>query len=430
MRMLMAVLTLIFACAYSVVAQGNSGNSWLPVLTRAVRHSKLTTPEGIPFHLEAKIMETTNPESDYRATVEEDWVSREKWRRTVNSPEFSQTLVVNGEAVSEKDQGDYFPLWLGNIMTALIDPMPGLATPTRTDPHAGDKLPHNNATSVCTGGGAGSNRWQFCLDPKNMVPTSVILDRSDYEAEFSDFQSFGKLLIARQVISNPEPGTTIQATIAYLTELQNPDEQMFAVDQPTPVQDRISSAWLDETTFRSLVETDMTVDWPAVGSGLIKGGCAVYVSTDRSGHIQEVWPGGCDNAGLEDPLREIVKKWRLKIATSNGVPVQVGARLTFPFVTTLSTNQVPLLTDAEARALATKIVEPKFPRAAGAKGAKVLVEISIDETGKYTGIENTHNVPTAALGAADAAIRQWSFSPYMRDGKPRFFHAEIVFTIH
>ena len=428
MRLLIAILTLIFACALSLFAQDNNGNSWLPVVARAVQYSKLIGSEGTPFHLEAKIVETTNPESDYRATVEEDWVSPEKWRRTVDSPEFSQALVVNGETVSENDHGDYFPLWLRNIMAALVDPMPGFAMPGRTDPHAGDKLAHG-ATSICTGGGTGSDRWHFCLDPRKMVLTSVILDRDNYEAEFSDFQSFGKLLVPRQIISNPEPGTTIQGAITRLAELHNPDEQMFAVNEPTPVQDRIGTAWVDEATFRSLVETDMIINWPAVGSGLTKGGCAVYVSADRSGHIQEVWPGGCDNAGLEDPLRDMVRKWRLKIATSNGAPVQVGARLTFPFVTTLSADQVPLLTDAEARALATNIVEPKFSRAAGAKGTQVVVEISIDETGKYTGIENTHNVPTAALGAADEAIRLWRFSPYMKDGKARYFHAEIVFTI-
>jgi hypothetical protein len=40
--------------------------------------------------------------------IEEYWVSPTKWRRTIESPEFKQTLVVNGTDIWEKDIGDYF----------------------------------------------------------------------------------------------------------------------------------------------------------------------------------------------------------------------------------------------------------------------------------------------------------------------------------
>lgn len=410
--MLMAVVTLVLACALCLVAQ-DKGNSWGPVIALAAEKSKLTSPDGKPFHLEAKIVETTNPESDYRDTVEEDWVSPEKWRRTVDTPEFSQTLIVNPENVSENDHGDYFPLWLSDMMTALVDPMPGLAVPDRIDPHAGDKLPHGAAT-ICTGAGSGSDRWHFCLDPRKMVLTSVILDRNNYEAEIQRLPILRKAL--GRTPNRRQPGTRNDDSGDYhsVDRVTRSRRTHVSVDQPTPPQDRINGVWIDEPVFRDLVQTDMTINWPPVGSGLTKGGCTVYVSADRSGHIREVWPGGCDNAGLEDPLRDIVRKWQLKTAVSHGVPVQVGARLTFPFTTTVSADPVPMLKDAEARALATNVVEPAFPPGADAQGTQVVVEISVDETGKYAGIENTHNVPDAALFAADAAIRQWRFSPYMK----------------
>ena len=69
------------------------------------------------------------------------------------------------------------------------------------------------------------------------------------------------------------------------------------------------------------------------------GGCALYVSADRSGHMRRVWPGGCDNNELLTPLQETVGKWRLKTATVNGVPVQVEARLTFAVKTTLEAKR-------------------------------------------------------------------------------------------
>lgn len=81
---------------------GNSSTAPLAeVAQHAVEQSKLTLTGSTPFHLRAEITETTNPDSDYKAEVEEYWVSPDKLRRTVTSPEFSQTLVVNGEDVFE-----------------------------------------------------------------------------------------------------------------------------------------------------------------------------------------------------------------------------------------------------------------------------------------------------------------------------------------
>jgi hypothetical protein len=86
------------------------------VAQHAVEQSKLTLTGSTPFHLRAKIVETTNPHSDYKAEIEEYWVSSDKLRRTITSPEFSQTLIVSGDNISEQNSGDYVTLkfMLGN----------------------------------------------------------------------------------------------------------------------------------------------------------------------------------------------------------------------------------------------------------------------------------------------------------------------------
>src|ERR1700683_1024740 len=68
---------------------------------QAVQQSKLILPGSKAFNLKIAIVETTNPDSSYHAQVEQYWVSPTKWKRTIESPDFSQTLVVSGEAVSE-----------------------------------------------------------------------------------------------------------------------------------------------------------------------------------------------------------------------------------------------------------------------------------------------------------------------------------------
>ena len=79
-------------------------------------------PSSIPFHLKATITGEGDPDS--KTLVEIYWVSEKKWRRTIQSEDFSQTLVVNGDKVSEEDSEDYSPIGLQTLVTAMVDPKP------------------------------------------------------------------------------------------------------------------------------------------------------------------------------------------------------------------------------------------------------------------------------------------------------------------
>lgn len=111
--------------------------------------------------------------------------------------------------------------------------------------------------------------------------------------------------------------------------------------------------------------------------------------------------------------------------------MQVEALLGFTFHTTVHDNPLPLLTDTEIRQLATNTVEPNFlkgPQSAPGK-TEVTVQISVDETGKVTGVTNTRGVPDALFLAAYAAITQWRFRPYVKDQKPQYIHADVTFHV-
>jgi outer membrane biosynthesis protein TonB len=163
---------------------------------------------------------------------------------------------------------------------------------------------------------------------------------------------------------------------------------------------------------------------------LATGGCAVYISADRNGNIREAWPEGCDNPGLQDPLREAVKKWRLKPAISDGAPVQIEALLGFTFHTNVANaNPLPELPDAEVRQLATTVVEPEFPQGSAEKGAEFVVQISVDETGKLTGIQNTQGLKDSIFLAISDALGKWQFKSYVKAGKPQYFHANLIFRV-
>ena len=395
---------------------------------KAVQQSKLTLPGGKPFHLRAEILEPNERGSDFRASVEEFWVSPAKWKRTISSPDFSQTLVVNGDSVSETDTGDYFPFWLNTLVTAMVDPLPMLSTLKLSQSQI--PKPRGGANSTACGDlHTRVDRWVICFEGDRGLLTSVFT--KGYAAEFKDYKKFGEKHVARLIVTDPEPGTTLEARVITLTDFNQPDDPMFTVKDPTPPAGQIRSVRIDEDAFRKLVDGSTEIDWPPTGGGLATGGCAVYVSADRTGHVREAWPEGCDNAGLQDPLREMVKKWRLNPAINKGVPVQVEALLGFTFHTTVdNSHPLPELSDSEARKLATSIAEPVFPPGAVTPGAKLVVQISVDETGKLTGIQNPHGLTSPVLLAIYSALQKWHFAPYLKDGKPQYFHANLTFLVH
>jgi hypothetical protein len=422
-----AIASLGFFLAASVFAGDGNTISLGEAADRAMQQSLLTLPGSRPFHLQAVVRETNDPNSDYQAKIEEYWVSPTKWKRTIESQQFSQTLVVNGDAVSEQDKGDYFPYWLRNFVTALIDPLPMLGSLEQSKGLI--RKPQGlEQSTTCADVHARVDRWVICFEGGHGLLASVFT--KGYAMEFKDFKKFGDKRVPRRITTDPEPGTHLEVRIAELAELTQSDEQVIVVSEPTPPKEQIKSIRIDEEKLRKLVIGSTEIDWPPIGDGLTTGGCAVYVSADRAGHIREAWPEGCDSASLQDPLREAVMKWRLKPAISGGAPVQVEALLGFTFHTSVDKSRaLPELSDDEVRKLVSNAVEPTFPPGSVQRGVDVMVQISIDETGKLTGVGNPQNLRNDVFGAANAAIQKWHFSPYIKNGKPQYFHGNVIFHV-
>jgi len=154
---------------------------------------------------------------------------------------------------------------------------------------------------------------------------------------------------------------------------------------------------------------------------------SLYVSIDRSGQVREVWPLASNNPELNETARGQLLHWQYK-PYNNGGPSQMEAVLTFAFATRIE-NPVPVLSDAEARKLATRLVEPVVPAGKAPKGAKFTLRISVDEAGKALAVQNLNKVAPALYTAGVAALKQWRFRPYMNNGKPDRFYADITFQV-
>lgn len=401
---------------------------------RALRKSQLTFPGSASFHIKFSIRETTNPQSERHAEVEEYWISPEKYRRRIRSPAFSQTLIVNGDAVSESDAGDYYPYWLYQVVTAVFDPVPFAAQLQQTKQEIAEPSGGTN-NRVCSDLHLRVDRIMVCFEGSGRLESVFT---KGYNAAFKEYEKFGSKQVARRIVTEPEYKSEIDAAITTLDPLPQPSDDLkddsgkplFEVSTPTPATDRIQILRISEDALRSLVIGSTDIAWPTVGGGQDSGGCGAFLSVDRSGNVREEFPAGCDNAGLDQPLHDALLKWKLKQAVVKGVPVQVTALMGFPFkVNVTPAPPVRELSEQEARKLASNKVEPIFP--SGTRhGTKVEVVISIDDDGRLLGAAPGSNQDMNKLFfPAYNAISHWIFSPYVENGQPVPFKATISFIV-
>lgn len=430
----LSCLALFFLLVLTAMAQeaGDKVVSIAQAADHAVEESKLTLAGGVPFHLKAHITNTVAPKPEYSADVEEYWVSPEKWRRTVQAAGFSQTLIANGEKVSEKLTGDYYPFWLHNLVTALFDPLPMVDQLKLMQGQL--EIPEDSAkSSSCmnmqfkVGAAPAQNSVPaaFCFGGKGGLLQAVATP--GYKAQFSDYLPFKKKMVARTIKAEFAPGLVIAVKVTELAELPNPDEKLFSIDGITPSADQMKTIQVTEGITRALALNTPPIVWPTVREGKTEGVMSVYVSVDRSGHVREVWPLVSNNLELNEAARQQLLQWQYK-PYNNGGPSQMEAVLTFAFATRIE-NPIPVLSDAEARKLATRVVEAVVPAGKARKGTKFTLRISVDEAGKTQTVQNTNKVAPALYTAGVAALKQWRFRKYMNHGKPDRFYADITFQV-
>lgn len=429
------LLTLFSLPALTAVAQeaGDKVVSIADASEHAVQQSKLTLAGGAPFHLKAHITNAGMPKPEYAADVEEYWVSPDKWRRTVQSADFSQTFIANGDKVSEKLTGDYYPFWLHDLVTALFDPLPMV---DQLKAMRGQlEIPEDSAKSnscvnmqfkVGIAPAQNTLGFAFCFGGKGGLLQAVITP--GYKAQFDDYLPFKKKMVARTIKAEFAPGLVLATKVTELAETPSPDEKLFSIDIPTPTTEQMKTIQVTEDTFRALAANTPAIVWPAVREGKTEGVMSVYVSVDRSGKVREVWPLVSNNLELNEAAREQLLHWQYK-PYNNGGPSQMEAVLTFAFATRIE-NPVPVLSDAEARKLATRVVEAVVPVGKARKGTKFTLRISVDEAGKALTVQNLNKVAPALYTAGTAALKQWRFRPYMNRGNPDRFYADITFQVH
>jgi hypothetical protein len=420
-------MVFLFLLAVTVLAQIEDEQGKVVSVSEAADHAvqqgKLTLAGSTPFHLKAHIASSGAPKPEYSADVEEYWVSPEKWRRTVETASFSQTLIANGGQVSEKTTGDYYPFWLRNMVTALLDPLPmvdQLKSMRGQVEIPQDSLKSSSCMNMQLKAGTPPEQntisYAFCFGGKIGLLQAVLTP--GYKAQFDDYLPFKKKMVARTVRAEFMPGTTLTAKVTELTELVTPDEKLFTIEKATPLADQMKTSQVTEDVARTLALNTPAIVWPAVREGKTSGVMSLYISNDRAGHVHEAWPVASGNPELNDAVRQQVLQWQYKPYT-NGGPSQMEALLTFAFTTRIE-NPIPVLSDVEVRKLATRVAEPVVAPGKVRKGTKFTLRISV---------LNPNTVAPALYSAGSAALKKWRFHPYLNKGNPDRFYADVTFRV-
>ncbi len=401
---------LVFGMVLSAITI--SGQS---VTNAQVVQAWLTEPGSPSFYLQGEITERGDPNEHIQ--VEMSWVSPDKWKRTIRSEEFNQTLIVNGEKVFEEDSADYMPLPIQVLTTAMVDPR-SIVAAVRSGDHVITKA----------NGHAGEN-GRMCFDPAGKMcgmtqnGLTEVLDAPGRSLTFSDYRKFKNKRVARLLRYKIDAGDSYELHISVLGELKS-DASAFVIEEPTPKEKQIRSVVVSESELRSLALEPTEIIWPQVLEDNHRSGeTSYYLSLDRTGQVREILPLSVSVERADDSARRQIMQWKLKPLVKDGAPVQAEAIVNFHFDTRAYGPRDPL-TDAEVRKLATNTVEPQFPSGT-ASGATCNIRIAVDSDGKV--IEQIAGDGTAGLAIpCMQAIGQWQFSPIMEGDKPRPYRAEIT----
>ena len=383
--------------------------------TPIVVQATLIAPGSIPFHLKATITEKGDPNS--KTLVEIYWMDEKKWRRTIQSEDFSQTLIVNGDKVSEENSEGYFPVGLQTLVTAMVDPKPildawrpGDVVLTKANGASRESGEVCYGRGICAGSGYG------------LLESVEVTGRS---MEFMDYKTFQGKRVARRLVHSSGPSDSMTALITELDELKHPDEHLFEIHQATAEENRIHQVVLPQAELESHAGENHDIVWPQALDGATTGSASFYVSVDPSGQVREVVPVKTANERTNESACRQLMKWKFKpITTKDGMPAQAESLLTFTLNTRAFGPPTPL-SDAEVRKLAASTVEPVVPPGTVPAGATYTLRVAIDSDGNLIeaiGGDGAHELNMPCY----QAVSKWQFKPFLQNGVPLPYRAEIT----
>lgn len=333
---------LLIALAFSQLTFA-AGPKKIPIgqlVDQMVRRSALAEPNGKPFYLKATLTDKDDSNSPSTGTMEEYWVSPTKWRRTVKLHDFSQTRIVNGDQVFEENSGDYFPVHSASLIDEIVDPVPQSAI---------QLMKQLDMQATEPGGAPGQCMAEKYFNDSSGAEKRVLLA---YNCQtglliylwsptccyglMTDYRKFHDKQIAYATKDNP-----INIHIETLRDLKDIDEKMFAIEKPTPPEQRLVLASLSETEARRRVLKQGEIQWPKTANKPREGTIKLNLVIGRDGKVKDAYTYSPIDNSIEDAVLTAAREWTFQPDVVEGIPAQVQTELSIAIPASLMGADTP-----------------------------------------------------------------------------------------
>jgi Gram-negative bacterial TonB protein C-terminal len=186
--------------------------------------------------------------------------------------------------------------------------------------------------------GKATNAWWGSV---TIAPPGVLtwISGKLFSAGFKDYVHFHERFIPRTVETFPLIPHGDVNTRVEVSDLSAVDESMFAIDKPTPQTDQLRLTTMDEIEYRKTAVDPPAMKWAPVMRRPTNGVLSLYIVTDKTGMVRETEFITSDNMALRESAEALIRQWRFKPTTVDGVPAEVETTMTFAFDTTIEGDQ-------------------------------------------------------------------------------------------
>ena len=396
-----------------------------------VQHNSSLTDNGKPFHALLSISNPKNPDSAYRATIEVFWKSKRSYRTVIVSPTFSQTRIVSGDQVEEHNTGDFYPPWLQDYLTAILNP---LHLPNAFQNASGQIFLGETMRSCQIHddrpGGITNDLTHAMICFTGNEPHLESMGDFTYGMTFSDYRPYGKQHIAYTYQGDMDGNDPVFGKLTLLEPLVDSSSALFTITTPTSPADRIETTAVSTLKEESLVERSDTSPWPPIRGGKTEGYMIVYAVTDRTGQVRLANKYNSDNAELEYAGVARAMHYKFRPLLIDGVPQQMEMPLVLHFSSHIE-NPIPVVTGDEINKYVSGCTIPDLPAGLLPSGTPFHIRYFLSEQGKvyeenFPEANDPLRIPEGLLNPASDSLRSCRFLPYLEDGKPTVYY--VLFT--
>ena len=398
-------------------------------LDRALKTSSLTY-EGKPFHA---VMKIGKDGEEYSGRIEFWWVNSTKYRVSVRSPTFNRTTTVHRERVSEVDDGDYYPQWLETFVLAVMNPVPmeknlrgrGISVDLsvekdmkciRRDDRTDGNTDYLTSGMVCFVG---------------TEPRLGYLSAFNYSMSFGDWKKFEGKQIPRIYTTHILNEENLVGHLTTLDELKSRDENMFEVDDVTPPDQKVSTAFVSTQTAEGLEERAPAIRWPPVREGNTQGSLTLYARTDRTGQVREVMRYDADQQpALAVTALEQAVNYKFKPLVVDGVAEQMEMPLVIRFSTTIA-EPIPVLSVADMAKQTISCKPKSIPQGLLPKGTVITLRVTVNEKGETVNVRPSGGACAGSctlLTGPQNPLSECKFAPYSQNGQATLYKGDVEIT--